>query len=504
MSWYNYKEWKNSIKKQKNTNTPRALIRGITKFIASKDIDWHRSEGRDYRDYTEVLNASLRWFISHSDLANTDLYNLIRNIAVQTSGNNDSLDYVKDLEEQISTCMPYWFAYAIVNKEVSIPKDTAFNDMSYDIDNDVIADFRYELPHINVNILLEHSHLDDKHIFIEFLNTRSKDELLSLLSRMNYFNMTHIDTDLLNEICIKYDFGSLKDIASSMTNPINLFKCSISAMKMFEECYDIWKFIRLEIIMDSIVKNPLLTTQEFIDISTISGSSRSNYSFRNLALSKPHIIMEMIHNGDTSPTFDLMAWLSYSKDITINDVLENISLEWNWEILSRNPVISTPDNIKTHISLPWKWGKWGISASPSLTEEFIEENFDLLCTDVDRCFGGSILNNSSVTIKNVELHPEVDWDYRFNGLSSNPNVSIPYFLKNIDKNWDIISLVEKINVCEDTAIRAIQACWRIYKTHQKAKWLAHQVVEWSYHPDCKPAMNIRKRHFEENMNSLIM
>lgn len=507
MSWYNYNKWKDTIRKQKETNTSQAFIRGITKFVTSKSLDWHRWQGRNYRDHLEVLIAGLNWFISHSDLANENVYNIVRNIAIQSSGDHDELEYVIDLESKVCTCMPYWFAKAIMNGSLKTPEKKAFNAMSYMISNDVLEDFTHTLPYINTMDLLKNSPIKNKDIFKEFLFTRSREDIINLLSEMNHTNLSNIDHDFMNDIISKYNFVSLRDIIDNMINPLNIFKCSISVMKLYVTYSDVWENIDTKSnIMRAIVSNPILTREEFIDICITIDYKTIDSIHRELVIFKPHIIIDMIKSGELEPTCNVMGLLSYSTKISIDDVVTLQNLPWDWNVLSRNPVISTPENIRKYRTLPWIWGRWGISKSPSLTEDFIEENFDLLATNVSTHthYTGSLQNNPSVTIKVVESHPEVEWNHEFNGLSSNPNVTVPYFLKNTERYWDMMAIVENIGVCEDTAVRSIQACWRIYKTHQRAKWLARQVVEWFYHPDCKPTMSIRKKHFEDMMDCLFV
>jgi len=505
MSWYNYKEWRNAIRKQRETNTPRAFIRGITKYVASKSLHHHRSRGTRAESRQEIILNVLFWFLSHSDFANLDVYKQVRDMALSIDDYNGDNDYVKKLEESVCTCMPYWFASALINKKVPMPKRESFENMSYYIDNYVLEDFVEYLPVVNIPRLLEYSPIENKDTFHKLFITRTKDEIPDLLSRMNATNMLHIDIDFINEIRTIYAYDSFEELIREMTNPVNIFKCSVAPLYIIKNGINILQNTSKNIILRSASHNPILTTNDFINICNILDVSIYDSTFQTLTIYNSKVMYDLIRNGHIlDPSTKVMSHVSESNSIAIEDVLDMRHLDWDWENLSHNPNIATPENIEKYPNLPWVWGRWGISSSPSLTEEFIEKNFDLLNKSIYPYDGGSLLHNPCLTTNIVDSHPEIDWDYTHRGLSKNTNVTLPYFIKNINQNWELHALVESVSLCEDIAVRAIQACWRIYKTHQKAKWLAEQVVEWSYHPDCKPAMNIRKRKFEENLDSLFV
>jgi hypothetical protein len=503
MSWYNYKRWKDSIRKQRETNTPRIFISAITKFVASKSLLYHQTRGSsDDSRYKIILNA-LIWFVSHSELANVDIYDQVRKMAHVI---NEDDDYVRILEEHVCTCMPYWFANALVNKKTSVPRYELFENMSYQIDNDVLEEFGDHLPAVNISRLLESSHIENKDIFHKFFFTRRKDEIPDILSIMNSTNLRHIDLEFINEILSVYSYSSLKELLNEMSTPEYIFRCSISPIYV-ANAIGLWETIHFttERILREVYRNPILSKEEFIEIINRLNYIPDDHMYQQLATYNPKTTLDMIRSGHMSEiSSNVMIILSESSEITIEDVIEMVHLEWDWESLSHNENIATPVNIERYHNLPWVWGRWGISASESLTEEFIEKNFVLLNVSMHPYGEGSLLQNPCVTTNIIDSHPEVDWDYTHNGLSKNPNITLPYFINNLNRDWDLHAIAENIGICKDTAVIAIQSCWRIYKTHQKAKWLAEQVVEWSYHPDCKPAMNIRKRQFEENRSSLFI
>lgn len=494
MSWYNYTQWKDAIRKQRETNTPRAFIRGIIKYVASYPLSHHRLRGSMAESRQELILNVLSWFLSHSDFANVDIYNQVRDMAL-----NIDNEYVKKVEEAVCTCMPYWFASALINKKVPLPDYKSFETMSYYIDNNVLEDFVDYLPAVNIPRLLEYSPIENKDTFHKLFFTRTKEEIPDLLSRMNATNMLHIDIDFVNEIRTIYTYGSFEELVCEMTNPVNIFKCSISPLYILENGTSIIGNTSRNILLRSVSHNPILTMDDFINICNILDVSiYDNSIFQTLTIYNSKISYDLIRNGHiTDPSKKIMSHISESDNITIEDVLDMCHLDWDWENLSRNPNIATPEHIDKYPNLPWVWGRWGISSSPSLSEEFIEKHFDLLNKSIYPCDEGSLPHNPCLTTNIIDSHPEIDWDYTHRGLSKNTNVTLPYFIKNINQGWELHALVESISLCENTAVEAIQSCWRIYKTRQKAKWLADKVVEWSYHPDCKPGINIRKRRLEE-------
>ena len=503
MSWYDYKRWKENIRKQRETNTPRAFIHTITKFVTSKPFLYYRDRGFIENNGIDMIMGTLIWFLSHSEFANEGMYNQVRSIASQVSENDK--EYVRGLEESVCTNMPYWFAKALKDKKVPMPEHTSFKNMSYHVNDDVLRDYGDSLP-IDIRKVLEYSKIENTDTFRKLFFTRDKDEIPDLLSRMNYTNLRHIDLDFMNEILSTYSYNSLKNLIGELSNPEIIFNTSISALYVLECCYnEVWSHISNDTLLLWIARNPVLTLEKFIEItSTLNHTPNSNI-YERLGVHNTKITLDIIRSDHTiDVSTNTMIILSRKDNITIRDVLDTLHLQWDWESLSRNQNIATPDNIEKYPELPWVWGKWGISASESLTEEFIEKNFVLLNTSTQAYDGGSLLQNPCVTLNIVESHPEIRWDYSHNGLSSNPNVTLPYFIKNTDKDWELYAIAENSTLCENTAIKAIQSCWRIYKTRQKAKLLAEQVVEWSYHPDCKPAMEIRKRQFEENRGSLFI
>lgn len=186
--------------------------------------------------------------------------------------------------------------------------------------------------------------------------------------------------------------------------------------------------------------------------------------------------------------------ISRREYLTLEDVLELPEIEWDWENLSRNASIATPENIRRHPELPWVWGDWGISASKGITPEFILENHNKGLVFIEQAqapSGGTLSNNPVVTTDIIDKLTDHPWDYSYSGLSNNPNVMIPWLLANLNQDWDPVDLVSHIQPDTEVAAKAIQAWWRLIIVKRRCAWLASEVEEWWYNPDCKPAAKIR-------------
>ena len=204
--------------------------------------------------------------------------------------------------------------------------------------------------------------------------------------------------------------------------------------------------------------------------------------------------------------------LSNHRFLTLDDVKDMGMIDWDWEDLSRNPSIATPENILTNSHLPWVWGRWGISASPGITEEFVIENWEKginfgssHAMDMYGNSCGTLSNNHSVvTPRLIDSLPDMSWSFKYNGISSNPNITLPWFLNTVrEREWDMDVIVANIKPDIDVAIRAIQAWWRLIYSKRQCAQLASKVEEWWYSPDCKPAAKIRNEVFLKNWRECV-
>jgi hypothetical protein len=85
--------------------------------------------------------------------------------------------------------------------------------------------------------------------------------------------------------------------------------------------------------------------------------------------------------------------------MTLDIVLNNPQIRWNWTELSRNPSITAQD-IFTHPELPW--------------DEFI-------------------IQNPNITLQHMLAHPEIDWDW--DRISDNPTITLNDVFAHPELEW---------------------------------------------------------------------
>jgi hypothetical protein len=150
----------------------------------------------------------------------------------------------------------------------------------------------------------------------------------------------------------------------------------------------------------------------------------------------------------------------------------------------------------------------------NLTGKYLSENIHKYLEDYQEVINSSqnhlprnnLRFNTNIPLNVIDdfinLSPEIEIDYGYNGLSCNENITIPWFIENIRSGksklnkWSIIELFAYINIDKDIAARAIQAWWHIVQYRKKTKYIAEEVCEWWYNPDCIPASRLRKLNFE--------
>jgi len=208
--------------------------------------------------------------------------------------------------------------------------------------------------------------------------------------------------------------------------------------------------------------------------------------------------------GGTRGWNNLCMLLSTQVFLTLDDVKNMPMIDWDWEELSRNPSIATPENILANEHLPWVWGRWGISKSPGITPEFVMTHWENginfgISIERDELGGTLSSNHHVVTQELIDSLPDMPWYFGYAGIAENPNITLPWFLKMIDvREWDMQAIVVNVRPDDDLAVRAIQAWWRIIHVKRRCALLAKEVEEWWYSPDCKPASKMRETMFWEN------
>lgn len=211
------------------------------------------------------------------------------------------------------------------------------------------------------------------------------------------------------------------------------------------------------------------------------------------------------HTRETRKWNNFCMALSTQVFLTLDDVKEMTMIDWDWEELSRNPSIATPENILSNMSLPWVWGRWGISASPGITPEFVINHWENginfgVHPHIDDERGGTLSSNHSVVTPDlIDSLPDMTWSFGYHGLAQNHNMTLPWVLRTLRvRDWHIETILTTVKPDDDLAARAIQAWWRLVQVKRRCVWLAKEVEEWWYSPDCKPASKMRESMFWEN------
>ena len=95
-------------------------------------------------------------------------------------------------------------------------------------------------------------------------------------------------------------------------------------------------------------------------------------------------------------------------------VFENPQLDWDYAVLSSNPIISMED-VENHPEIEWDYS-------------YLSEN-------------------PNITWENVCEMPDIEWNYR--SLSSNPNITYITIASNHDKEWSSSAFLENPSVTPD-------------------------------------------------------
>ena len=140
--------------------------------------------------------------------------------------------------------------------------------------------------------------------------------------------------------------------------------------------------------------------------------------------------------------------LSINKYITIENIIENPTIDWDWSNISVNTNISIKEILK-YPDLPWEWHY--ISTNVNISMKDIEENKDLPWDYTWLC------SNPNINLKTLK---QCDSDKLcFLRLSKNTNLTIEMIKEFPDKDWywQIVSTREKIT--EECIIMNLQLPW---------------------------------------------
>lgn len=161
--------------------------------------------------------------------------------------------------------------------------------------------------------------------------------------------------------------------------------------------------------------------------------------------------------------------LSFHADVTIDDIVNNMDLPWNWHGLSNNDNI-TFDDVISHPDLPWDWSS--LSWNKNITLDIVMQNlglpwsrsglaanpnipFEALLNDTinpQQCYvlvgdvaelsptlglGDQLhfmLSDTRANIQLIQNYPHVAWDYWC--FSCNPNNTYEFVVSRPDIHWD--------------------------------------------------------------------
>lgn len=116
-------------------------------------------------------------------------------------------------------------------------------------------------------------------------------------------------------------------------------------------------------------------------------------------------------------------------------VLNHLNENWDWIELSKNPGITLED-IVNNSGLDWNWSK-GVSKNPNLTVNFALQNMnDLIWRRVSK--------NPGITMGDIESNRVSSnvFPWSWSGISGNPNLTFHFYENNPRKDWDYYQIAK--------------------------------------------------------------
>ena len=426
---------------------------------------------------------------------------------------SDIPDHLKDeISVRMSNVATYPFIRGKVNNIIYWGEFYS-RSVSEVVDDEMIDKYGYKLDYDPEMVVIMNRSISPemfKKLLFDIHNQSLLDKFFTMISPEN---LKLVDEDCMTYISPQTRVSRVEFISTQ--EMICICKTNCSPKFLFENgVYEWLQYYRIDTdrygrVLASFGHNQKITME---DICKIHGylHNRPKYIvefWRNLSMNT-HCVKELLKTRNTYPFTRVC--ISRNTSITIDDVLSNKTIEWDWELLSANPSVGTPENVEKYPELPWVWGKWGLSCSSSLTPEFI-----MKYKDDGLCFSGepTIYPYDAGTVSS--LHDVVDgdlidsigkdvvWGYTHDGLSQNQNLHIDYVLKHPDELWDLECLSTNISPSEDNAARVIQYAWKLWRMRQTCYELSEEVMEWWHSPDCKPASWVRSVGITEFENSSV-
>ena len=184
-----------------------------------------------------------------------------------------------------------------------------------------------------------------------------------------------------------------------------------------------WKYLSQHLSMN----------KEFID------KNKNNINFKYLSRNK-HISILFI--SKTKYPWHINGGLTHNPNLRFRYVIKNIFLLWCIDLLSENPNMSLND-IEKYDDFNWNWSKI-IKYNENITIEFVHKYIKKFkYKDLHY-----LSNKKNITMEDIENNPSFPWNYGKNGISSNPNLTLPFLQNNFfDKKneFDIYTICSHPN-----------------------------------------------------------
>lgn len=171
-------------------------------------------------------------------------------------------------------------------------------------------------------------------------------------------------------------------------------------------------------------------------------------------------------------------WIVLSKYKNIEDILMYPDLPWNWVYVCQNPTLNM-DIIRSRPEIPWYYDT--LSYHPKLTIKFILENFDK-----DWIWYGGVSANPAISFEDKIKHLNLPWDWtnvnwmysldmiekyqhlinwNWNSLSCNIYITLDFVLKHIDKTWNWYELSRHPNITMNDILEHPELPWKFHELH---------------------------------------
>lgn len=299
--------------------------------------------------------------------------------------------------------------------------------------------------------------------FIDFATRRIQ---RMVVAQMNKINSWYLQPDITAEIYTRFICRLSTNPAITMTdvsnNPMIQWAPSSLSTNTSITARDVLDHPEIRWNLDHLAMNPNMSV---CDIITISRTMQRPINMFYLSQNRSISINDVLNNPELDWDFEM---LSGNPAIKFRDVLNNSTLQWNYTALSRNPSV-TMQHVLDHPSIPWDI--YWLSHNPSITLQNVIDHYALrwditqfscnrsltftdVCTHtymkwhfprVELCATMNMDNIRDI-LMNIDVRYVHAWPwipYTIYNLSCNPSVSLNDMLSNPDIEWDTTALAGK-------------------------------------------------------------